>query len=137
VSIGLFAAHVLLAGWSLYRRVFQVLRLDLQVSSVVLSAGGTVSYDVLTTGETRNRIVLELVQGMHAETLVEQQARVSAVSMYDVRLFRNVRSVAITPELLERFTPGSAKLRLTGFGGQKLLRTPRPRVRELAVELRR
>jgi hypothetical protein len=114
-----------------------VLRLDLQVSSVVLSAGGTVSYDVLTTGETRNRIVLELVQGMHAETLVEQQARVSAVSMYDVRLFRNVRSVAITPELLERFTPGSATLRLTGFGGQKLLRTPRPRVRELAVELRR
>ena len=137
VSIALFAAHFLLAGWSLVRRIWQVWRIDLQVSSVVLSPGATVSYDVITTGETRNRIVLELVQGMRAETLDEQRARISAVSMYDVRVFKNVRTVTITPELLERFEPGSATLRLTGFGGQKILRTPPPRVREIAVQIRR
>ena len=36
----------------------------------------------------------------------------------------------------QRFHAGGATLRLTGFGGQKLLHTPAPRVRELRVELR-
>jgi hypothetical protein len=95
----------------------------------------TVSYDVITSGETRNRIVLELEQGTHAETLLEQRARLNAVSAYDPRLFRYTPTVVITPELLARFAPGPATLRLTAFGGPKLLRTPPPRVRELRVTI--
>jgi hypothetical protein len=91
---------------------------------------------VITSGETRNRILLELVQGTNRETLFEQRAQVNAVNTYDPRVFEYARTVAITPELLARFAPGPATLCLTGFGGPKLLRTPPPRVRELAVQLR-
>lgn len=123
--------------WSMYRRIWQVLRIDLRASSTVLVPGATVRYDVITTGETQNRILLQLVQGTHAETLLEQRARVNSVSAYDPRVFQYTPTVRITAELLSRFTPGPATLRVTGFGGQKLLRTPRPRIREMEVQIAR
>ena len=54
----------------------------------------------------------------------------------DPRLFRYTPSVTITPEHLSRFHAGAATLRLTGFGGSKLLRVPPPRTRTMKVELR-
>ncbi|HVZ49833.1 MAG TPA: hypothetical protein VG916_13690 [Gemmatimonadaceae bacterium] len=135
--IAIVCAHVVLATWGMYRRVWQVLRIDLRASSATLAPGTTVSYDVITSGETHNRILLELVQGAHAEPLREERAATNRVNTYDPRVFRYARTVTITPELLARFAPGPATLRLTGFGGQKLLRTPPPRVRELAVQLAR
>ena len=137
VILAVVAVHIALAGWGFYRRIWQVLRIDLQVSSSVLTPGATVSYHVVTSGEAQNRIVLELVQDTHSETLVEQRAQISAVNMYDPRVFTYAQQIPITPELLQRFAPGSATLRLTGFGGQKLLRTPAPRMREIVVEIRR
>jgi hypothetical protein len=133
VLITLAAVHILLSCWSTYRRIWQIQRIEMRASSTVLTSGVTVSYDVITSGETQNRIVLELAQGTHSETLMEQRARVSSVSAYDPRLFRYTPTVVITRELLARFTPGPATLRLTAFGGTKLLRTPPPRVRELQV----
>ena len=133
VLIALACMHVVLSCWSTYRRIWQVQRIELRVSSPMLAPGVTVSYDVITSGETRNRILLELEQGTQSETLMEQRARQNAVSAYDPRLFRYTPTVVITPELLARFTPGPATLRLTAFGGPKLLRTPPPRVRELQV----
>ena len=135
VIIAVFAIHIALAGWGFYRRIWQVLRIDLQVSSVMLTPGATVSYDVITTGEAQNRILLELVQGGTTETLVEQRARLSAVNMYDPRVFTYAQTISITANLLQHFAPGPATLRLTGFGGQRLLRTPAPRVREIAVQV--
>jgi hypothetical protein len=75
------------------------------------------------------------VQGTHTESLCEERSRVNAVNTYDPRVFDDARTMTVTPELLARFVPGPATLRLTGFGGEKLLRTPPPRVRELAVQL--
>jgi hypothetical protein len=135
VLIGAFALHMVLFFWSIYRRIWQVTRVDLQVSSATLSPGVKVSTDVITSGETQNRIRLELVQGTHSEVLMERRARVNVISAYDPRRFRYTPAVTITPQLLARFTPGPATLRLTGFGGQKLLRTPAPRVRELPVTI--
>lgn len=129
--------HVTLSAWSTYRRIWQVLRIDLHVSSPVLAPGETVTYDVVTSGETYNRILLELVQGTRAATLFERLSEVNAVNTYDPRVFDDAGTVTITPELLERFDPGAATLRLTGFGGPKFFRTPPPRVREFAVQLRR
>lgn len=137
LCIAVVCVHILFSAWGTYRRIWQVLRLDLEASSLVLTPGETVSYDVVTSGETHNRILLELVQGTHTETLFEQRAQVNAVNTYDPRVFEYARTVTITAELLARFAPGPATLRLTGFGGQKFLRTPPPRVRKLAVELRR
>ena len=128
--------YAVLAAWGLYRRIRQVLRIDVHASSRVLVPGSTVGYDVVTSGEAQNRIRLELVQGERREVLLEQRARVSASNTIDPRVFRYTPTVTITPALLVRFHAGPATLRVTGFGGKKLLRTPAPRVRELRVELR-
>lgn len=126
---------VVLFSWSIYRRVWQVLRLDLRASSLVLTPGATVSTEVITTGEVPNPIRLELVQGTHSETLVELRGGLPTVRSFDPRLYRYTPRTVITPELLARFSSGPAMLRLTGVGMQKLLRTPPPRVRELQVTL--
>jgi hypothetical protein len=127
--------NIVLFSWSIYRRVRQVLRIELSVSSPVLVPGTTVSTDVITSGEVPNPIRLELVQGARAETLLVRHGGLSTVRSYDPRLFRYTPSVVITSELLARFATGPATLRLTGVGMQKLLRTPAPRVRELQVTI--
>jgi len=137
ICIAAFAIHMVFFTWSIYRRIWQINRIDLTTSSSALASGTIVSYDVVTSGEVQNRIRLELVQGAHAEILREQLSRVSAISAYDPRLFRYQQAVHLTPELLGRFSNGPATLRLTGFGAQKLLHTPAPRIRELAVQVQR
>ena len=122
-------------SWSIYRRINQILRIEARASSRVLSPGETVGYDVVASGEVRNRIRLELAQGGRSEVLLEQRTRANTVSGLDPRVFRHTPTVTITPALLARFDPGPATLRVTGYGGQKLLRTPAPRVRELQVRL--
>ena len=105
------------------------------MSRPVLAPSATVGYDVITSGEVRNLIRLELVQGDQHEILHEQRAARNRISAYDPRLFRYTPSVTIGPERLSRFRARPAALRLTVFGGQKLLRTPASRVRELQVRL--
>ena len=122
-------------SWSIYRRINQVLRIEARASSPVLVSGSMVGYDVVTSGEVQNRIRLELVQGARTELLVEQRANVNRISGLDPRVFRYTPTVTITPALLARFQGGPATLRVTAFGGMKLLRTPAPRVRELQVRL--
>ena len=122
-------------SWSIYRRINQILRIEAHASSPVLAPGARVGYDVVTSGEVQNRIRLELVQGARSEMLHEQRASVNGISGLDPRVFRYTATVDITPALLAGFRPGPATLRVTGFGGQKLLRTPAPRVRELQVRL--
>jgi len=135
VVIAVACVHMVFFSWSIVRRLRQVLRIELSASSPVLHPGSTVSYDIVTSGETHNRILLELVQPTHSETLLEQRAAVNGVSAYDPRVFRYTPTVTLSGEILARFSPGPATLRLTGFGGQKLLHTPAPRVRELQVQI--
>lgn len=127
--------HVALFTWSIYRRLWQVQRIEVIADSAALAASSSVGYDVITSGEVRNLIRLELVHDERRETLLEQRAEVNRFSGYDPRLFRYRPSIRIEPELLSRFRAGPALLRLTVFGGQKLLRTPAPRVREFSVRL--
>ena len=110
-------------------------RIELLAPATVLAPLATVGYDVVTSGEVHNLIRLELVQGAQHEILLEQRAGVNRISAYDPRLFRYTPRVTIGPELLSRFRAGPAALRLTVFGGQKLLHIPPPRVRELQVRL--
>ena len=127
--------YLVFASWSCFRRLRQILRIEVHASSRVLAPGSTVGYDVVASGETKNRIRLELVQGEQTEVLLEQRASVNAVSALDPRVFRYMPTVTLTRAHLARFHAGAATLRVTGFGGQKLLQTPSPRVRELEVEL--
>ena len=97
--------------------------------------GSTVGYDVITSGEVRNRIRFELVQRAYSEVLLEQRASVNKISGLDPRVFRYTPTITITPALLAGFRAGPATLRLTGFGGPKLMHTPDARVREQQVRL--
>ncbi|HJQ19816.1 MAG TPA: hypothetical protein VJ867_05655, partial [Gemmatimonadaceae bacterium] len=72
VLIAVACVHMVFFCWSIVRRLRQVMRIELDASSLVLAPGATVSYDVITSGEVRNRIRLELVQGSHTEVLQEQ-----------------------------------------------------------------
>lgn len=134
--IAVACVYAVFAAWGMYRRIRQVLHIEVHASSRILAPGSLVGYDVVTSGETQNRIRLELVQDTQHVILLEQRARVNAVNTLDPRVFRYTPAVTITPALLARFHPGPATLRVTGFGGQKLLRTPAPRVSELPVTLR-
>ena len=137
VLVAVACLYAVSFSWSIYRRIRQVLRIEVRASAIVLRPGVTVGYDVVTSGEVNNRIRLELVQGAHAEVLLEQRAPVNRISGLDPRVFRSTPDVALTAPLLQRFEPGPATLRVTAFGGQKLLHTPAPRVREMRVRVER
>jgi hypothetical protein len=127
--------HVTLFTWAIYRRLWQVQRIEIVGAPASISAGDTVALDVITSGEVQNRIVLELARGEQREALYERRAEVNRLSAYDPRLFRYRPTVRIGAEPLSRLGPGPATLRLTVFGGQKLLQTPKPRVREAPVTI--
>lgn len=110
-------------------------RIEVLAAATVLLPSATVGYDVITSGEVRNLIRFELVQDDQREILLEQRSETNRISAYDPRVFRYTPDVTIGPALLSRFRAGPATLRLTVFGGQKLLHTPAPRVRELQVRL--
>ena len=135
VVVALACAHICLACWGTYRRLWQVQRIEVVAPSTVLAPSATVGYDVITSGETHNLIQLELIQGALHKVLMEQRADVNRINTYDPRLFRYTPTLTITPEMLATFVPGPAVLRLTVFGGTKLLHTPAPRVREVGVQL--
>ena len=135
--IAVACLYLVSASWGMYRRIRQILRIEVRASSLVLVPGSTVGYDVVASGETQNLIRLELVQGAHSEVLFQQRASVNRVIDLDPRVFRYTPTVTITPAVLGRFHPGPATLRVTGFGGQKLLHVPAPRIRELEVRLQR
>ena len=127
--------HSMLFCWSIYRRIWQVQRIEVIAPSPVLAPSSQVGYDVITSGEVRNLIRLELVQGDQRETLLEQRSDRNRISAYDPRWFHYTPTVTLGPEVVSRFRAGPATLRLTVFGGQKLLHTPAPRVRELEVRV--
>ncbi|HEY9230434.1 MAG TPA: hypothetical protein VIP11_27530 [Gemmatimonadaceae bacterium] len=135
VVIAVVLLYMISFSWSMYRRIRQVIRIEPRAASLVLAAGSTVGYDVVTSGETHNLIRLELIQDAQREVLLEQRSHVNNVRSFDPRLFRYTPTVTITPAMLARFHAGPATLRVTGFGAQKLLRVPAPRVRDLQVQL--
>lgn len=127
--------YAMLATWGIVRRLWQIQHIELIAPSLMLAPGSTVGFDVIASGEVHNIIRLELIQGNRSAILAEQRAGVNSVNTLDPRRFRYQPTITITPELLAHFRAGNATLRVTGFGGRKLLRTPKARVRELQVQL--
>jgi hypothetical protein len=57
----------------------------------------------VTSGEIRNRIVLELVQDTRRQTLLEFTGELNRMNVYDVRINRYTPTIPVTPELLAGF----------------------------------
>jgi len=125
----------LVDGFAIYRRLSQLRRLDVQVSSVELHAGSAVTLDASSWATTMMTVRLELVQGARSETLLLHRLPPNAEATLDPRP-RNARlRVVLTADQLARYTAGEATLRATATWRAQLLRTSRPVVRELAVRI--
>ena len=127
----LVVVHIPLALWSGYRAIVQVQRLALY------DGGSTVRVDVVSSGRGPVDVRLEMIQGIHVETLGVLRVPSSGNPAYDPRFQRGSMAVALTPAVLARFQPGAALLRATATGRPQWLRTPPPEVREVSVELPR
>jgi hypothetical protein len=137
VVLLMLALHFTLALVSGYRAYFQVWGLELRLPGQILRDGSNVRASVVTSGRTFVDVRLEMLQGGHTELLAVQRVPRNEFAVYDPRPQRATLTVALTPEVLERFRAGPALVRATAIGRPQWLRVPPPEVREFAVEVGR
>ena len=125
----------LVDGFSIYRRLSQLRRLDVQVGSVDLRAGSAVTLDASSWATTMVTVRLELVQGARSETLLLHRLPPNAEATLDPRPRSARLRVVLTADRLARYDPGDAVLRATATWRAQLLRKSRPVVREVAVKI--
>lgn len=135
IVVPFLAVFVVLAAFSGYRAIWQIRRLDLRASNDVLRPGDTVGFELMSWGRVEADAQLDLVQGDVAETLAVKFLPRNGNASLDPRPQRTTASVVLTPGVLARFTPGSATLRVIGYGSMQWLRTPPPTVRERRVRV--
>jgi hypothetical protein len=135
IILPFLAVFIGLATYSGYRAIWQIRRLELRASSVMLQPGDTVGFELVSSGRTEADAQLELIQGVVAETLAVKFLPRNGNASLDPRPQRGAASVVLTPPMLARFAPGSAILRATGYGSMQWLRTPPPTIRERRVRL--
>ena len=123
LAIGMISAH---------RAYFQVRSLELNAPRQ-LTEGSVVHSSVVSSGRTTVDIVVELIQGTHSERLLNLQLRGNELGFFDPRTRHGSDSIALTPEILSRFQPGTARLRSVATGRHQWFRLPPPTVRELEV----
>lgn len=135
VVVPALAVHIVLATISGYRAIVQVYRLDLRSSERVLHSGSTVGFTVVTSARTHVDVELELRQGTRAETLAVKLVPGNVNASYDPRTKWAKVTVVLSPEQLARLDRGPAILRATANGRSQWLRTPPPKIQELAVDI--
>ena len=135
IILPVIGIHLVLAMWSGYRAIVQVFKLDLQLPSSDLREQSTLGYAVVSSGRVTVRVQLEMLQGAHAETLAVANIQTSANAASDPRPKKGSQVVVLSPEILSRFFPGPATVRVTATGRSQWLRTPPPTVREAAVSI--
>jgi hypothetical protein len=78
---------------------------------------------------------IELVQGQRVTMLGEVYLPRNHEPVFDPRPQRGSVVVALTPELLAGFEPGTATLRASAVGRPQWLRVPPPTIREQPVTI--
>jgi hypothetical protein len=117
---------------SAHRAYFQVRSLDLNAPQL-LTAGSVVQSSVISSGRTACDVVVDLIQGTHSERLLKLHLSGNELGFFDPRTQHGSDSVKLTPEILSKFQPGSARLRSVAIGRHQWFRLPPPTVRELDV----
>ena len=123
------------AGFSGYRAWVQVKRVSFFVQDLELRPGAVV--DVEGESWARNPVTIRLVlaQGARAETLLVHEIPANHTASLDPRIRSARLMVPIERDMLARFQPGDAVLRVVGLGRSQWLRIPPPKMRELAVRI--
>ena len=127
LAIGMVSAH---------RAYFQVRSLELNAPHV-LTDGSVVESSIVSSGRTSCDVVVELIQGTHSEKLLNLHLRGNELGFFDPRTRHGSDSVKITPEILSKFPPGTARLRSVATGRHQWFRLPPPTVRELEVVIQK
>ena len=125
VTLGPIAAH---------RAYYQVRALELDVPRR-LTPGSSIQAMAVSSGRVAVRVVVELVQGDHSETLAESRVPANRWRLWDPRSVDYSLSLIVSGERLTRFTSGAAIVRAVGHGAPQWLRVPPPVVREVQVTL--
>ena len=123
------------AGFSGYRAWVQVKRVALFVQDRELRPGAVVDVEGESWARNPVTIRLVLVQGARAETLLVHDIPANHTASLDPRIRSARLLVPIEREVLSRFQPGDAVLRVIGLGRSQWLRVPPPKIRELAVRI--
>lgn len=127
LAIGMVSAH---------RAYFQVRSLELNAPHL-LTDGAVVESSVVSSGRTSVDVVVELIQGTHSEKLLDLHLRGNELGFFDPRTRHGSDSVTLTPEILSKFQPGTARLRSVATGRHQWFRLPPPTVRELEVVIQK
>ena len=122
-------------GFSGYRAWVQVRSVALLILDRELRPGAVVDVEAVSWARTTVTVRLILEQPSHAETLLVHRIPSNHTASLDPRTRSAHLMVPIEGEMLARFEPGSAVLRVHAIGGPQWLRTPPPKVQEIAVRI--
>jgi hypothetical protein len=133
-AVLLLVMQAVLAGWSGYRAVVQVLALDL-TATPVLGEGATIRADVLSSARTFVTLRLEIVQGDRVSMLGTRVVGTYRDAALDPRVMRESLDVRLSRRDLAGFQPGVATVRAVATGRSQSLRVPPPTIRTIPVRI--
>lgn len=131
----LVAVHLVLATISGYRAIVQIYRVDLSVADTVLRVGSSISFSYVSSARVPTDAEIELIQGPTKRSLGTATLPANENPSYDPRSRTAAKTVTVSQQALQGFTPGAARLRVTAYGNRQWLRTPPPVVKEMPVIL--
>ena len=120
---------------SSYRAWVQIKELTLSTTSTSLAPGVVVRSNLVSWARVESDARIELVQGKRVTMLGEVYLPRNHEPVFDPRPQRGSVVVALTPDMLAGFEPGTATLRATAVGRHQWLRVPPPTVREQPVTI--
>jgi len=135
VIIAVGIVHFSLAAVSGYRAVVQIYSVGLETQPVI-SAGSTVRARVSTAGRTYVDARIELEQGSTVEQIGFMRILSNKSFFYDFRPKRVAFEGKVPEDVLAKFKPGKAQLRITAEGHMQWLYIPPPKVQVVPVELK-
>ena len=135
VIIAIAIVHFSLAAISGYRAIVQVYRASITTDGHTLREGSLISADVVTAGRTYVAVTVTLEQKGKSAVLEQATVPGNESFFYDFRSKRAHFDIAVTRELLKRFEPGPATIRVAAEGRAQWLRVPPPKSDRVSVIL--
>ncbi len=135
VIIAALIVHFSLAAISGYRAVVQVYSVGID-SPAIITAGTPVRARVTTSGRIMIDARIELVQGQRTENLAAALIRSNDSFFYDPRPKRAVLEAVVPADVLSRFQPGRAAVRIIAEGRMQWLYIPPPKIETVTVMVR-